>query len=152
MLRLRFVAPLLVVGMVGSSFLLGQDKKTDREIIIRARLPMYYSKLGLSQKQRNEIYKVHGKYQAEIQELYEKINDLRDQDREACAKLLTAEQKDRLRQILLGSNRKGNIDDEDAPAKEDKKKTAETKSKKKDTDGKDKKVPGEIGKPIEIKK
>lgn len=155
MLRLRFMAPLLVVGMFGSGFLMGEDKKTDKEIIIRARLPMYYSKLGLSQKQRNEIYRIHGKYQAEIQELTEKINDLRDQDRQACAKLLTAEQKERLRQILLGSNRRGNAEDEDAPVKVDKKKTAEAKSKKEDTEAKDKKKTTEFkdkNAPVEIKK
>ena len=149
MLRLRLVIPLLVVATFGSGFLMGEDKKTDKEpLIVRARLPTYYSKLGLSQKQRNTIYKVHGRYTAEIQELYDKIKELRDKDREDCEKVLTAEQKARLRQILLGGRGKKTDSEEaeEAPAKTTKKKDTTGKDKKKDSGAKDKKGPVEIRK------
>jgi hypothetical protein len=149
MLRLRFMAPLLVIGMFWGGLLTGQDKKSDKEpIVVRATLPRHYSQLGLTPKQRNEIYKIRGKYAAEIQELYQKISDLRDQEKEACEKVLTKAQKERLQELLNGPNRGKNTDDDDAPVQVDKKKSTTAKDNKKDTSAK----PTEIGKPVEGKK
>jgi hypothetical protein len=151
MLRLRFLAPLLVVGMFGSGLLLtGQDKK--EPIIVSVRLPRYYSQLGLTPKQRTEILKIRGKYAAEIQELYQKISDLRDQEDEDCEKVLTDAQKARLRELRERLNRRRGAEDDDAPVKGEKKKSTGVKDKKKDTTAKDKKTPDEIKKPVEIKK
>jgi hypothetical protein len=141
MLRLRFAAPLLVVGMVGSSFLLGDDKK--EPIVVNVQLPYHYRSLGLTPKQRNEIYKIRGKYAVEIQELKQKISDLQDQEKTDCEKLLTAAQKDRLKEILGNPNRRKGVDDDDEPAQGD---------KKKGTAAKNKSAPAEINKPTGIKK
>ncbi|HEY7327165.1 MAG TPA: hypothetical protein VH592_05985 [Gemmataceae bacterium] len=128
MFRLRFLAPLFVLCMIGTGFLMGDDKK--EPIIVTARLPTYYSRLGLTPKQNNEILKVRGKYAAEIQELKQKISDLQDQEKQDCEKLLTATQKARLREILGNSNRRKGVDDEDVPVNVDKKKSTASKDKK----------------------
>ena len=155
MLRLRFMAPLLVVGMFGSGFLMGEDKKTDKEqVVIIRRLPAYYNRLTLSQEQRNQIYKIRGKYETEIQQLYEKINALRDEERAAYENVLTPDQLARLRQILVGADRKKGAGAKDAEAKMPKK-DSEGASKKKETAAKDKKKDAESkdkNAPVEIKK
>jgi hypothetical protein len=152
MLRLRFMVPLLVVGMFGSGLLMGDDKKPEKEqVVIIRRLPAYYNRLGLSQEQRNQLYKLRGKYETEIQRLQEKINELRDEERAAYENVLTPDQLARLRQILVGADRKKGAGAKDAEARVQKKNTV-AKDKKKDAESKDKKSPGEITKPIEIKK
>ncbi|HTU93894.1 MAG TPA: hypothetical protein VMF69_27685 [Gemmataceae bacterium] len=151
MLRLWFVAPLLVVGMLSSGFLLGEDKKTDKEpIIVTKQLPANYGKLGLSQKQKNTIYLIRAKSRAEIQELYEKINELREKEKTDCETVLTPEQLAQYRRILLGSDRKNTTEPKSTEAKNKEvkstKKDAVAKDKKKDKEDKDKNAPLEIKK------
>ncbi len=131
MARLWRVAPVLVVGMVWGGFLMGDDKK--EPIIVSARLPNYYSRLGLTAKQKNEILKIRGKYAAEIQELKQKISELMDQQDAECEKVLTSTQRDRLKEMLGNPGRRKTIEDEDAPVNVDKKKAAASKDKSKDT-------------------
>ena len=150
MSRLWRVAPLLIISVFGTGFLMGDDKK--EPIVVSVRLPAHYSRLGLTPKQRSEIYKIRGKVAAEIQELYQKISDLRDQEKKDCEKVLTAAQRTRLRELLGGPSDTKVADDEDAPAKADKKKSVEAKDKKKDAKAKEKTAPGELNKPVEIKK
>ena len=125
MLRLRLLAPVLVVGMFGSGLLMGDDKPDP--IVVRASLSPYYKQLGLSPKQKNEIYKIRAKYTAEIQELEQKIKDLRKQEKKDYEKVLTAAQKARLQEILSGRK---NADDEDTPVPADKKKSTAAQDKK----------------------
>lgn len=131
MIRLRSTFPLLVVGMFWSSLLMGEDKKTDKEpIIVSKRLPTYYNKLGLSTKQKNDIYRIRAKYDVEIQELQQKISELKDQQKTAYERVLTPSQKARLREILVGTDKGKGGDDEDVPVKTTKKKGPEAKDKK----------------------
>ena len=146
MIRLRLVAPLCVVAMLCSGFLNGDDKKTDKEpIIVSARLPTYYSRLGLNQQQKTQILKVRAKYTAQIQELQQKINELKDQEKSDCENVLTDGQKARLKEILLGADKKKNGEDK---VTEDKNKIKEpvAKDKKKGAENKDKPAPVEIKK------
>jgi hypothetical protein len=126
MFRLRFLAPLLVVCVLGTGFLLGDDKK--EPVIVSVRLPTYYNKLGLTPKQTNEIKKIRAKYAAEIQELKQKISDLMDQDEMECEKVLTEAQRARLKELLGNPNRRRGVDD-DVPANVDKKKSTAAKDK-----------------------
>jgi hypothetical protein len=131
MLRLWLTVPLLLVGMVWSGLLLGEDKKSAKEpIIVSKRLPTHYKDLGLSQKQKNQIYRIHGKYQTEIQELYDKIKELRAQEKVDCERVLTPAQKARLRELLVGTDKGKGEEDDDVPVKTPKKKGTETKDKK----------------------
>lgn len=130
MLRLWLVVPLLVVGLLSSGLLMGEDKKTAKDpIIVSKRLPTYYNKLGLSPKQKNDIYRIRAKYETEIQELQQKIIELRDQQKSAFERVLTPSQKARLREILVGSD-KAKVGDDEPPVKAAKKKGSEPKEKK----------------------
>lgn len=147
MRRLGLLAPLCVAGFVWSSLLLmGQDKKTDKEpILVTKRLPTNYKSLGLTKKQQNEIYKIQAKYAAQRQELQRKLDELKEQEKDDYENVLTAAQKERLKEILLRSDRRKN-----KVAKE-----PEANVKKKDTVAKDKKkdkATKEIPAPVEIKK
>jgi|YelNatPaOPRAMG01_1025707.scaffolds.fasta_scaffold152931_1 hypothetical protein len=124
MVRLRFVAPLLVVALFGSSLLMGDDKVDP--IIVRVQLPPNYKQLGLTPKQKNDILKIRAKYAAEIQELEQKIKDLKKQEKTAYESVLTAAQKARLQEIRNGKKEA----DDDAPVPVDKKKSATAKDKK----------------------
>lgn len=127
------VAPLLVVGMFWCSLLIGDDKK--EPIIVKASLPANFKQLGLTAKQKNEIYRIRAKYTVEVQELEQKIKDLKKQEKIAYERVLTPAQKARLQE---NRNVRKNADDEDAPVQVDKKTTtAKDKSK---------------GSPVEIKK
>jgi hypothetical protein len=100
---------------------MGEDKKTEKEpIIVKAQLPRYYKQLGLSTKQRNDIYKIRGKYAAEIEKLTQQINALKEQEKTDLENVLTAAQKARLKEIISGGAEK---------SKETKEKPAEDKSK-----------------------
>jgi|SRR5579884_668918 len=126
MSRLWRIAPLLVVGMVWSGFLMGDDKP--EPIVVRATLPSNYKQLGLTAKQKNEIYRIRAKYAAEIQELEQKIKELKKQEKLAYENVLTAAQKARLQEIRSA---KKDADDEDMPVTVEKKKTTATKDKSK---------------------
>lgn len=124
MLRLRLLAPLFVVGLLGSGFLVGQDKKTDNEpIIVKARLPRNYSKLGLSDKQKKKIYQVQAKYEVQIEKLSQQIAALKAKEKAEVEGVLTAAQKSRLRELMGGAGAKEAADaDEKLPLVEKKKK------------------------------
>ena len=111
---------------VWSGFLLGDDKP--EPIVVRATLPANYKQLGLSTKQKNDIYKIRAKYAGEIQELEQKIKDLRKQEKFAYENVLTPAQKARLQEIRSA---KKDAADDDLPVTVDKKKAAATKDKSK---------------------
>ncbi len=68
-------------------------------------LPMNWKKLGLSEAQVQDIYKVQGKYNSEIDKLEEKIAELKSTRDKEMKALLTPEQKKRLEDILLGRDK-----------------------------------------------
>jgi hypothetical protein len=105
MSRHRLAAPILVVGLLTSGFLVAQDKKGDSKepIVVRARLPANYNKLGLSDKQKKEVYKIRGKYAIKLEELQQQIAALRDQEKADVEKVLTEAQKLRLKEIQTGA-------------------------------------------------
>ena len=104
MSRLRFLTALFAFGLLSSGFLMGEDKKTEKEpIIVRAQpLPRYFKQLGLSDKQKNSIYSIQAKYSAEIKKLNEQIAALKEQSKADVENVLTAGQKARLREIRSG--------------------------------------------------
>ncbi|HWG47944.1 MAG TPA: hypothetical protein VN688_34595 [Gemmataceae bacterium] len=106
MFRLRFVASMLVVGLLTSGFLMGEDKKTDKEpIFIKARLPAGFSKLGLNQKQKNDIYKIRAKYSVRIDELKQQIAALQKKEMSDVEEVLSAGQKTLLKEIRSGGSK-----------------------------------------------
>lgn len=68
----------------------------------RGRVPNQYGKLGLSQKQKEEIYSIQAKYRADIEELQQQINDIQLQQASDVITVLTNEQREDLKEILAG--------------------------------------------------
>jgi hypothetical protein len=113
--RVPMVA-LLGALFVLSSGLIGQDakkddpkkeetKKDDPASKARGMLPPNWKRIGLTDKQVQDIYKVQGKYNDEIDKLEAKIKELKaTRDKEMKA-VLTDEQKKRLDDILTGKDK-----------------------------------------------
>ncbi len=75
-------------------------------------LPQHWSKLGLTDKQRQEVYNIQTEYRAKIDDLQRQIDKLRKEEQAALGKVLDDKQKARLREILTekvpgGSDTKG---------------------------------------------
>lgn len=109
MIRLRFVAALLALGLLSGGFLVGQDKKGDKKggakepVFITKRLPPSYNKLGLTDNQKKQIYVIRAKFALKIEELQKEIAALREQEKTATENILTPAQKARLRELRPGS-------------------------------------------------
>ncbi|MBM3982373.1 MAG: hypothetical protein FJ304_19315 [Planctomycetes bacterium] len=94
-----FTAMLVLAGG-----LVGQEKK-DPPVKVKGTLPANWGKLGLTETQVQDIYKIRNKAGEEISKLKAKIAEIeaaRDKDSKA---VLTAEQKKRLEDILTGKDK-----------------------------------------------
>jgi Spy/CpxP family protein refolding chaperone len=117
--RLRWA--LLVVGLaLLATSTSGQDKKDD-EPKVKGKLPPHFSKLGLSDEQKDKIHKIDAAYKAKIDDLKKKLKDLEDEQREEERKVLTDQQRAKLRELLLGEKPDKDKDkDKDKPSDKDK--------------------------------
>ena len=103
---------LLTCLLVLSAGTFGQDtkpkeepKKSDPPAKVKGTLPANWGKLGLTDTQVQEIYKIRNKHNEEIAKLKAKIAELEStRDKESKA-VLTAEQKKRLDEILTGKDK-----------------------------------------------
>lgn len=106
MFRLRFGAVLLTACVLSTGILVGQDKKADDkkpdEPKVKGFLPQNWGKLGLSADQKQDIYRIQAKYNAEIDSLKAKIDKLKEEEKAAMEKVLTDEQKKKLKEIKSG--------------------------------------------------
>lgn len=115
MVRASFLA-LFAALLVLSGGSVGQEAKKDDKKPTEAKkdepvgkakgvLPPNWKKIGLTDAQVQDIYKIQGKYNDEIEKLQAKIAELkanRDKDMKA---VLTADQKKRLDDILTGKDK-----------------------------------------------
>lgn len=101
----------LVLVMGGS--LLGQDKKDSAKA--KGTLPQNWSKLGLTDTQKQDIYKVQTEFRGKIEDLQAQVKKLQNDERTELQKILTDAQKARLKEILLEK-----AGDDKAPPKKDK--------------------------------
>jgi Spy/CpxP family protein refolding chaperone len=128
MVRLSgFVGMLVLILLVGGG-LSGQDKsgsdKKDTPGKARGTLPQYWKQLGLSEEQRQKIYATQNKYQVQIDQLSQQIQELRKHRQSELEKILTDEQKARLRKILADRGPKESTPPKDVkPEPKDKKAT-----------------------------
>lgn len=117
MVRLRLIASFGVVALLWTGFLMGQDKKTDKEpVIVKAQLPRYYRQLGLSDKQKSMIYQARAKYAPQIEKLTQQIAALKEREKTDVENVLTPAQKARLRELVSGSGGKKDTDTNEKPA------------------------------------
>ena len=66
----------------------------------RGQLPTYWAQLGLTDLQKQSIYKIQGKHNEESDKLELQIKEMKGKMIEERSKILTAEQKVRLEDIL----------------------------------------------------
>lgn len=102
MLRIRALLAVAMVAAVVSSASFGEDKKDEKPAVkAKGQLPANWSKLGLSDEQKQKIYTTQTEYRSKIAELEAKIKELKKHEREDMEKVLTDTQKTRLKEILL---------------------------------------------------
>lgn len=92
--------------LVLSGGVVGQDaKKNDPPVKAKGMLPQNWGKIGLTDDQKQEIYKIQGKYNAEIDKLEAKIKELKGTRDKEMKAVLSADQKKKLDDILIGKDR-----------------------------------------------
>ena len=101
MLRLSMVA-LLGGLLVLSTGVIGQDKKDDQPVKAKGMLPQNWNKIGLSDDQKQAIYKIEGKYKREIDKLDAQIKELKGKRDKEMKAVLTEDQKKKLADIVTG--------------------------------------------------
>jgi Spy/CpxP family protein refolding chaperone len=69
----------------------------------RGQLPQNWKALGLTDEQKAKVYSVQGKYRTRIADLERQIRELRAEERRDLEKIMTPEQKQKLREIMTGS-------------------------------------------------
>lgn len=80
-------------------------KKDDPLPKAKGTLPMNWKKIGLTEDQVQQVYRIQNKYNEEIEKLEAKIAELKaamDKERRG---VLTADQKKKLEEILLGKDK-----------------------------------------------
>src|SRR5581483_7887355 len=99
MYRLRVIGAVCLVALLAATALQGQDSTTGK---VKGVLPANWGKLGLTDEQKQKVYKVQSEYRDKIAELEKQVKDLKEKERTEMEKVLTDEQKKRLKDILTG--------------------------------------------------
>ena len=121
--------------MLAGGFLVGDDKKPDEPATkLKGKLPAHFKKLGLSDKQMQDIFKIEAGYTDKIEALTKQLADLKKAEKHDVDNVLTDEQKTHLKELLtadVGSKEKA-VEVKDKPT------TVEIKDKDKGPPAKDK--------------
>jgi hypothetical protein len=107
-----------VVAVLTAGGLTGDDKPKETPARVRGTLPTYFSKLGLSDEQKQKIHEIQAEYKTKIEDLEKQVKMLKNKQRLEISKVLTEAQKARLKEILA---EKAGAGAEEKPAKEEKK-------------------------------
>jgi len=94
----------MLVGVLLASGLIGQEK--DVPVKAKGMLPPNWKKLGLTDDQVQQVYRLQARYNAQIAELDAKIKELKKTEKAELEKVLTAAQKARLKEIVAGEDKK----------------------------------------------
>src|SRR5262245_5070390 len=108
MTSLRGIILIIAVALLSGAWLHGQDKKDDTTKF-KGVLPANWAKLGLTDDQKQKVYKVQTEYNDKIGALEKQIKDLKATEKGEMEKVLTDAQKARLKEILkekLGDEKK----------------------------------------------
>ena len=113
---------ILVAGLLaltgGATELSGQEKgkkddpakKDEPAGKVKGQLPQGWGRIGLTDDQRQKVYKIHAKYNDQIDKLEAQIKELKDKRDKERYDVLSAEQKKRLKEL---SEPKGATGDKD---------------------------------------
>jgi len=86
-----------------SGGLIGQEPKKEVPVTkAKGVLPANWKKIGLTEDQVQTIYKIQGKYNDEIDLLEAKIKELKTTKDKEMKAVLSADQKKKLEEILVG--------------------------------------------------
>jgi hypothetical protein len=103
--RLRLAVTCLLAFLLASSWLMGQDTKSTSDDTKPATgkakgvLPKYFSKLGLTDEQRQKVYKITTSYKTKIDALTEQLDQLKSQRQGELLKVLDENQRTHLREL-----------------------------------------------------
>jgi hypothetical protein len=123
MTRIGAMLSVMAIVLMAGGWLMGDDAKKDQPPPrVRGSLPPNFSKLGLTDAQKQEVYALQGEYGAKIAALQKEISDLRKKERAAIEKVLTDAQKARLREIVAEKAPKDDKKPDNKPAPKDDKK------------------------------
>jgi hypothetical protein len=103
MVRFRLAAVGTLAFVLAAGSLMGQDSKNSddsQSSTSKAKLPTHFSKLGLTEDQKQKVIRVRSSYKSKIDSLQEQINQLRGEERTELSKILSDTQKIRLRELL----------------------------------------------------
>jgi hypothetical protein len=95
MIRLCGGVLVLVLAMMGAAY--SQDTPK-----FRGQLPANFGKLGLTDVQKQDVYKIRSDYKGKISQLEAQIKKLKAEEKESLEKVLTPEQLKRLKEIRSG--------------------------------------------------
>jgi hypothetical protein len=95
MVRLWGGMSVLVLAFLGAAYCQDTPK-------IRGQLPANYGKLGLTDVQKQSVYKIRADYKGKIDQLAKQLAKLKSEEKEALEKVLTPEQLKRLKEIRSG--------------------------------------------------
>jgi hypothetical protein len=102
MARLRWAILILGLSLLAVAPSSGQDKKTDKEDTkARAALPPHWKDLNLTAEQKQKVYKIHDEYKPKIDELEKRIKDLKAEEYVEKVKVLTDDQKKKLKDTIV---------------------------------------------------
>jgi Spy/CpxP family protein refolding chaperone len=96
---------LMVTALLTADGLHGQAKKDDKKEeapTIKGVLPPNFGKIGLSEEQKQKIYKIQADARTKLLELQKKLDELKGKEKEDMLSVLTDEQKKKLKEILEG--------------------------------------------------
>ena len=89
----------LCAVFVLAGLVVGDDKKSDPPP--KGRLPNGWTKIGLSEKQKNDIYAIEADYGPKIEDLENQAKKLREERYEKELKVLNDDQKKQLRDLKV---------------------------------------------------
>src|SRR5438876_34730 len=101
MMRL-FAGVVLALSVGATGLLIGADEKKPDEPKAKGMLPANWKQLGLTKDQVQEVYKIQTKYTTEIDKLKAQIDKLKAEEKVELEKVLTEEQKKKLKDIRSG--------------------------------------------------
>ena len=91
---------LSLVAVMGLLPSLAQDAPASKAA---RRVPPYFSKVGLTDEQREKVYAIRARHQAKIEELKQQIEETQLKEMEECESVLAAPQKQLLEQLRSGA-------------------------------------------------
>jgi hypothetical protein len=96
MRRSLALVSLLSAFILGGLLVAADDKK---EPPVKGQLPAKWKELGLTDVQKKEIYTIQTEYRTKIDDLESQVKKLKDDEHDKLIKVLTEDQKKRLKEI-----------------------------------------------------